>query len=151
MRTTISDHSYVDRGNLDSEILRLSQRDGHIALKGESKSGKSWLRQKSFPDAIVVQCRIDHTIEKIYTDILRGLGVTRVSMGAIGRQDISFSASTDFAAGLIFKAAAKIGIDVRKVKKKHSLKLVEVQMICHLLWKSLRALERKWLLRTFIT
>jgi hypothetical protein len=118
LRTTISDHSYVDRGNLDSEILRLAKRDGHIALKGESKSGKSWLRQKSFPEAVVVQCRIDHSIEKIYTDILRGLGVTRVLMGEIGRREMSFSASTDFAMGLINKAAAKIGLEARKVDEK---------------------------------
>lgn len=44
--TNVREYSYVDRANLDKEITKLLRRDTHIALKGASKSGKSWLRQK---------------------------------------------------------------------------------------------------------
>ena len=67
--------SYVDRSRLDSRINRLLQRDTHIALKGASKCGKSWLRQKCVPEAIVVQCSFEMTISDLYRRILRELGV----------------------------------------------------------------------------
>lgn len=44
----ILEDSYVDRGELDSEIRKYLSRDTHIALRGESKCGKSWLRQKIY-------------------------------------------------------------------------------------------------------
>ena len=50
--TEILDPSYVDRGALDNEIKRYLSRDTHIALRGESKSGKSWIRKRNIPNAI---------------------------------------------------------------------------------------------------
>ena len=76
LSTNIREYSYVDRNNLDKKILRLLKRDTHIALKGASKSGKSWLRQKCIPDAIVVQCRLGMTIEDIYRTALSSIGVS---------------------------------------------------------------------------
>ena len=70
--------SYVDRGDLDTAIGKLLGRDTHIALKGESKCGKSWLRQKNLPDAIVVQCRLGRGAIDIYVDALSQLGVSFV-------------------------------------------------------------------------
>ena len=52
--TEILAPSYVNRGDLDAKIGRLLDRDIHIALRGESKCGKSWLWQKNIPDAIRV-------------------------------------------------------------------------------------------------
>ncbi|WP_205747865.1 hypothetical protein [Devosia sp. FKR38] len=75
LRTTVSEHSYVDRGKLDKALLDLSQQNQHIALKGESKSGKSWLRQRIFQDAVVVQCRVHHLMPDIYTQILAKLDI----------------------------------------------------------------------------
>jgi hypothetical protein len=40
--------SYVDRGQLDERIQLLLKRSTHIALRGESKCGKSWLRTLRF-------------------------------------------------------------------------------------------------------
>lgn len=74
--THINEYSYVDRAKLDDKISRLLRRDTHIALKGASKSGKSWLRQKCIPDAIVVQCRLGMTVEDIYKNALSTIGVT---------------------------------------------------------------------------
>lgn len=75
MSTRIKEYSYIDRAQLDSKITRLLARDTHIALKGASKSGKSWLRQKCISDAIVVQCRLGMTVEDIYKNALSSIGV----------------------------------------------------------------------------
>lgn len=68
--------SYVDRGSLDAEIKKHIKRKNHIALRGESKCGKSWIRKKNVPDAIVVQCRLKKTSAEIYKDILAELGIS---------------------------------------------------------------------------
>lgn len=67
--------SYVDRGNLDDDLKRYLNRKTHIALRGESKCGKSWLRQKNIPNALVVQCRFKKTVTDIYIDALSQLGI----------------------------------------------------------------------------
>lgn len=69
------DDSYVDRGKLDEELNRYLKRDVHLVLRGESKCGKSWLRQKTMPDALVVQCRLGRTVSDIYIDILSQLDI----------------------------------------------------------------------------
>lgn len=70
--------SYVDRGALDDELYKFMQRPTHLALRGESKCGKSWLRKKSIPNALVVQCRLDRGVHDIYVDALSQLGVKLV-------------------------------------------------------------------------
>ena len=75
LSANIREYSYVDRANLDKKISRLLRRDTHIALKGASKSGKSWLRQKCIPNSIVVQCRLGMTVEDIYKNALGSIGV----------------------------------------------------------------------------
>lgn len=72
---TILPDSYVDRGGLDEEISRLLKRPTHIALRGESKCGKSWLRQRTMPDAITIQCRLGKGTIDIYGDALSQLDV----------------------------------------------------------------------------
>jgi hypothetical protein len=72
---TILPDSYVDRGLLDEEVHKYLARPTHIALRGESKCGKSWLRQRVLADALVVQCRFGKTSEDIYRDALSDLGI----------------------------------------------------------------------------
>jgi hypothetical protein len=67
--------SYVDRGKLDEELARYLQRPVHIALKGESKCGKSWLRQAQVSDALTVQCRLGKSVEDLYVDALSQLDI----------------------------------------------------------------------------
>lgn len=67
-------HSYVDRGDLDARLARLLDRDrAHIALRGASKCGKSWLRSKVIKDPIVIQCRLGRSTIDLYTDALSQL------------------------------------------------------------------------------
>lgn len=68
--------AYFDRGHLDEKIRRYLKRDLHLALRGSSKAGKSWLRQRVLPDAIVVQVRFGHTVVDIYRHVLNALGLT---------------------------------------------------------------------------
>jgi hypothetical protein len=65
--TDILSQSYVDRGQLDARLTRLLGRDTHIAPRGESKSRKSWLCQRTVPDAITVQCRQRMTARDLYS------------------------------------------------------------------------------------
>jgi hypothetical protein len=77
--TGILSPSYVDRGDLDIRLTRLLRRNMHIALRGESKCGKSWLRQKVVPDAITVQCRLNKKVQDLYADALSQLGLQLVT------------------------------------------------------------------------
>lgn len=112
IRTTISDYSYIDRGGLDEEIAKAAGRDLHIALRGESKSGKSWLRQKVFKDANVVSCRLGFTTGEIYRQILANLGISIIvektsSEGAT----LSFKGTTEVGWRWLAKAAGEVKAD----------------------------------------
>lgn len=112
MSNEVLPDSYVDRGDLDEEVRRLLGRRTHIALRGASKCGKSWLRQKSLPDAIVVQCRLGKTCLDLYRDALGALGVrleTQASSGRslTGRVEAQGEVGLSLFAKLGFKAATE--------------------------------------------
>ena len=76
IQPVVREHSYIDRGNLDRTFAKLLDRkQTHIAIRGASKSGKSWLRQRVLRDPIVVQCRFQYTTEDIYRDALARLDI----------------------------------------------------------------------------
>jgi hypothetical protein len=76
IQPAVSEHSYIDRGSLDREFRKLVDRkQTHIAIRGASKAGKSWLRQRVLTDPIVVQCRLSYTTLDIYRDALARLDV----------------------------------------------------------------------------
>lgn len=107
--------SYVDRGKLDEELQRLLARPTHVALRGESKCGKSWLRQKVVDDAITIQCRLGKTCVDIYRDALSDLGIRleleRSESGAFsGRAE----ASTDVGLSLLARLRGGVAVEVEK-------------------------------------
>jgi len=72
----VRENSYIDRGLLDREFNRLIERKQvHVAVRGASKSGKSWLRQRVLVNPIVVQCRVSYTTLDIYRDALARLEI----------------------------------------------------------------------------
>jgi len=72
----VTEHSYVDRGDLDATFRKLIERQQtHVAIRGFSKAGKSWLRQRVLSDPIVVQCRLSYTTVDIYRDALARLDI----------------------------------------------------------------------------
>ncbi|NTX93120.1 MULTISPECIES: hypothetical protein [unclassified Pseudomonas] len=108
----ILDDSYIDRGSLDSELKRLLDRRTHIAIRGPSKSGKSWLRQRVIKNSITVQCRLGFTSTDIYTQALAEIGTTSKTSE---KKQITLSASGEVSgeAGLsIAKATAKAGANI---------------------------------------
>jgi len=107
--------SYVDRGELDKELQRLLQRPTHIALKGESKCGKSWLRQRNIPNAITVQCRLNRTVLDLYVDALSQLGI-RLTLETANRTGIKGTVEGTAEGGwsILAKVTAKVGGTVEK-------------------------------------
>jgi hypothetical protein len=112
--------SYVDRGRLDEELQRLLARPTHVALRGESKCGKSWLRQRVVEDAITIQCRLGKTCIDIYRDALSDLGIRleleRSDSGAISGHA---EASTEGGVSLLAKLRGTVSI---KGEKGHATK-----------------------------
>ena len=109
---TVSEHSYIDRGSLDERLKKLLQRKHeHIAIRGVSKSGKSWLRQRVLPDPIVVQCRLSYTTADIYRDALSRLGV-RLEIDRTDAHGIHGKITATGEAGLKLIAKASGSIEV---------------------------------------
>lgn len=102
--------SYVDRGDLDQKIARLLTRTNHVALRGVSKAGKSWLRQRLIPDAIVIQCRLGKTILDIYREALGELDI-RLEVTGTDSSTLTgcVEASGEAGIGLLAKVMAKVG------------------------------------------
>lgn len=101
--------SYIDRGGLDEEISRLLSRPTHIALRGESKCGKSWLRQRTVPDAITIQCRLGKGTIDIYRDALSQLEV-RLEVEKTNQRSIKGRVEAKGDIGV--KLLAKLGVKV---------------------------------------
>ncbi|MGA2958310.1 MAG: hypothetical protein ABSF48_21605, partial [Thermodesulfobacteriota bacterium] len=103
----VREHSYVDRGNLDSALATMLKRTTHIAVRGPSKSGKSWLRQKVLGNPITVQCRLKKPFTDIYTDALSQLDINiQVKESRQGVFKATLTANGEVGAGLL----AKVGI-----------------------------------------
>ena len=106
----ISQYSYYDRNGLDGKLTRLLRRDVHIAIKGPSKCGKSWLRQKCLNNnTITVQCRIGMTVEDIYRQALSSLGVKfNVQRSSSTNMSAELTGSGKFELPIVAKAEADI-------------------------------------------
>jgi hypothetical protein len=112
MSNDILPDSYVDRGALDAELQRLLSRKIHVAIRGPSKSGKSWLRQRVVPNALVVQCRLGFTNVDIYTSALSQLGV-QLQIESTSKFGLKGTVEGQIAAGsdLIGKVSTKLGLE----------------------------------------
>jgi hypothetical protein len=139
--TEILPDSYVDRGELDQTIAAYLARDNHIAIRGASKSGKSWLRQRIIANPIKIQCRLDKTVVDIYREALGQIGVKLVT-GATKSHSLSGSVEgeTEFGCQLIGKVKAKLGftvegssqIDVQQLRQN----INDLDFVCELIRES---------------
>lgn len=105
--TEILPDSYVNRGNLDEELQRQLGRPTHVALRGESKCGKSWIRQKNLPEALTVQCRLNKTPIDLYADALSQLGLHLIRER---RADTKGTAKLEATGEAGFKLIAKLAV-----------------------------------------
>jgi hypothetical protein len=106
--------SYVDRGEIDKILQTYLGRDLHIALRGESKCGKSWLRQKNIPNAIVVQCRLGKTVSDLYIDCLSQLQI-RLEIDKQDSAALKGRVTAQGDIGIKILAALRLGIELEKV------------------------------------
>ncbi len=104
---TILQDSYVDRGGLDSRFSLLLTRTTHIALRGESKSGKSWLRQRNISNPLTIQCRLRKTTLDIYKDALSQLDV---QLDVERTHEASFKGRVEATGELGVKLLSKLGV-----------------------------------------
>lgn len=108
--TEILKDSYVDRGDLDSKIASYLKRNNHIAIRGASKSGKSWLRQRIVNDPIKIQCRLKKTAADIYREALGQIGVKlETSVKKSNTLEGTVEAESEFGINLIGKVKARFG------------------------------------------
>ncbi|MBW0017138.1 MAG: hypothetical protein JO236_06295 [Mycobacterium sp.] len=143
--TEILKDSYVNRGDLDSKIASYLKRDNHIAIRGASKSGKSWLRQRILDDPIKIQCRLEKTVTDIYREALGQLGVKLETSAKKSKTlEGTVEGETEFGIRLIGKVKAKLGIKSERASETttESLRqnINDLDFICELIKESGRRL-----------
>jgi len=107
----VRENSYVDRGNLDGTMANTLKRTTHIAVRGPSKSGKSWLRQKLIPNSITVQCRLKKPFTDIYVDALSQLNINiQIKESRQGVFKASLSAMGEAGSALLAKAGLNVSL-----------------------------------------
>lgn len=109
--------TYVDRGDLDATLSLALGRTTHVAIRGPSKSGKSWLRQRVLHDPITVQCRLRKPFTDIYVDALSQLGIsTQIRESRQGVFKASLTANGEAASALFTKVGigGSLGRDTTK-------------------------------------
>jgi hypothetical protein len=96
--TEINTASYVNRGGLDELLAYYLETQRHIAIHGDSKQGKSWLRSKLLDrtDTIVVQCQVETAPESMFREALGALDV-RAEIRRTGRAQTE--GTLDFSGG----------------------------------------------------
>lgn len=104
---TVLPDSYVDRGALDEDLRRYLARPEHIALRGASKCGKSWLRQMVLPNALTVQCRLNKTTADIYRDALSQL---EIKLEIDSTKGTTWTAHVESQGDLGIKLLARLGV-----------------------------------------
>lgn len=103
--------SYIDRGRLDDACQTLIGRTTHIAIRGPSKCGKSWLRQKVLSEPLVVQCRLRKPFTDIYVEALSQLDIKlNIKESSQGAFKASLSASGEAGAALLTKVGLKASL-----------------------------------------
>jgi hypothetical protein len=105
--------SYVDRGRLDSKLEYLLGADRHLAIHGDSKQGKSWLRSNALPEAetLLVQCTIEATPESVLTSALGQLGIW-ADISRTRSHELQGRLGLSVKGGIGAKVLAKVGLDV---------------------------------------
>jgi hypothetical protein len=110
--TEINAASYVNRGGLDERLGYFLDTQRHIAIHGDSKQGKSWLRAKLIDkkETIVVQCQVETTPESVFREALGQLDV-RAEIRRTGRTQLEghldFSGSGELGNILLGKVKAE--------------------------------------------
>jgi hypothetical protein len=123
--TKINTASYVNRGGLDELFEYYLQTERHVAIHGDSKQGKSWLRTRLLDatDTIVVQCQIDTTPESLFREALGSLDV-RAEIRRVGRAQLEgqldFSGGGEVGNALFGKVKLEAGVSGRTERERET-------------------------------
>ncbi len=87
--TYVNAASYVDRGGLDKLLGYYLRTERHVAIHGDSKQGKSWLRSNLLDanDTLVVQCGVESTPESLFREALGQLDI-RAEIRRVGTSQL---------------------------------------------------------------
>jgi AAA domain len=110
----INQESYVDRGGLDAQFRYALGTERHIAIHGESKQGKSWLRSRMLDEKafVLVQCQHGTSIEGLFTDALAALGV-RAELKATAGSELEGTIELTGSAGVRAGFLGHLGIGLK--------------------------------------
>jgi hypothetical protein len=150
MSNKILNNSYIDRGSLDVEVQKYLKRPTHLALRGESKCGKSWFRQRNILNGLIVQCRYGKSVIDIYADALSQLGIKLTieqSSGAKlkGRIEAESSLGTTLLAKIGIKASVESEVSEDKKQKTIGQDINDLRFISELIIHS----EKKLIIEDF--
>jgi hypothetical protein len=115
--THVNQDSYIDRGGLDNKLGYYLRTERHVAIHGDSKQGKSWLRGNLLTedDTLVVQCQPESSPESILREALGQLGLNvelkRTGMTQFEGQ-LDVDATGEVGNFLLGKMKAEAGISV---------------------------------------
>lgn len=112
--------SYVVRVSLDRKVTKLlAENAQHLAVRGPSKSGKSWLRRKVMGNPLVVQCLFETTLGDIYTQALSQLGV-KLSIESVGKESLkgTVKASSSIGVKLIAYLSGEVSVESSEAEEK---------------------------------
>ncbi len=142
--------SYVDRGALDEELSRFLERPHHIALRGESKCGKSWLRQRVLPKALTVQCRLGKVTTDLYSDALSQLDI-RLEIERTGAHRWRGSVKTtgDLGIKLLARVGVQTAIEAERSKETKTRTVGHDVDDLRFIAEVLRASERRLVIEDF--
>jgi hypothetical protein len=87
--THVNAASYVDRGGLDKLLGYYLRTERHVAIHGDSKQGKSWLRSNLLDadDTLVVQCGVESSPESLFREALGQLDI-RAEIKRVGTSQL---------------------------------------------------------------
>jgi hypothetical protein len=112
--THVNAASYVDRGGLDKLLGYYLQTERHVAIHGDSKQGKSWLRSNLLDadHTLVVQCSVESTPESLFREALGQLDI-RAEIKRVGTSQfegqLDVAASGELGNFLVGKATLDMG------------------------------------------
>ncbi len=126
----INQESYVDRGGLDQRLRYALDADRHIAIHGESRQGKSWLRSRVVTDKsfVLVQCQHGASVESLLSEALGALGVRAELKATVGKETqggLELGATGALKAGFF----GQLGLAVKSTLSSKHTRAVELQTL----------------------